>query len=83
MKYPVIVFTCDEHKMKDSMRFAGVFTSLTQLRKALKTMLENEDIEYSVGGNNEISDFTTYDDFSNYLEYVYLEEINLNELING
>ena len=80
MKYPVIVFSCDQWKSHDSMRCKGVFTSLTQLRKGLNRLLEEEVIEYEEGYTKDISQCFSFADFNDNFQFLYLEEITLNEV---
>ena len=81
MNYPVVFFSCDEWKSKDSMRLKGVFTSLTQLRKGLNQLLDNETIEYIGSYSKDISQCFSFSDFNDNFEYVYIEEIKLNEIV--
>ena len=81
MNYPVVVFTCDAWKSHDSMRFKGVFTSLTQLRKGIKQLLDNDEVDYSDGGSLDISKCCSSYDFDNNFDGLYLEEITLNEIV--
>ena len=41
------LFTCDEHKMNDSMRLAFIGTSRQKLRKCVINMIENKNMEYN------------------------------------
>ena len=73
---PVVLFTCNEWKAKDSMRLVGVFTNRVKLNDQINTMVKEDRIE----GHIDASICTIRELNSDYT-YLYVQEIEFNEEI--
>lgn len=77
-----VLFTCDTHKSWDSMRMIGASTNLLKIKKQLKQMLNEGDVEF----NQDPEDFNPKDnwrvyDLNSQFDYVHIEEVEDGEFI--
>lgn len=73
-----VIFTCDEWKMTNSMKFVGVASTRKQLNKILKQMAEEDVIEISI--KNYMLDLNwPINDINDSLKYAYIEEREMND----
>jgi hypothetical protein len=79
MTKAVAVFTCDVWKSKDSMRLQGIFTNRKKLLRAIRHMKKNVYITLTAEKMSELKEWTLKD-INDKFDYLYVEEITLNEL---
>ena len=66
-----VLFTCDTWKMRDSMRFVGVFTNIKKLKREIRRLIK--DGTFSKESRGSITNWTIQD-LNNDIEYLYIEE---------
>jgi len=74
---PVIVYTCDAWKSTKSLNLVGVFTNRKKLLQVLHKLYKSNEID--VDGNPSTLKNLTLKQMQVKIEYLYLEEIELNE----
>lgn len=83
MKLSYLLWLCDIHKSRSSMRLYGVFTTRKNLDKHLNILLKEGGIEQDPDSplhKKTVNGFTISEINNNY-DYVLVEEISLNEEI--
>lgn len=75
-----IMFTCDEWKMKNSMRLHGAFMNRKLLLREIRKLKKSKDIELDYGEMKELGDWDISEINSRFI-YLYIEEMEPNSVL--
>jgi hypothetical protein len=78
---PVVIYTCDAWKSWDSSRLVGVYTNRKKMERLLRKMIKAGYIEFADGWDGEIFSRMTIDQMRTHIDYLIIQEIELNSEI--